>query len=589
MTVILIIEDEASIRQNIAEVLRLENYTVLEAQDGEEGVRLASEYLPDLVICDIMMPKLDGYGVLRHLRSDSHTAILPLIFLTAKSDRMDVRKGMVSGADDYLTKPFTHDDLLGAIRSRLDKQAQLEIHLFRQFALHLVALQESERRSLAQVLNEDLLHLLSALQMQLSIGKTRPSSMIASMLEEVEKITDALIDRVHVLSLELFPTMLEHLGLRPALLWLCEQFTQQTGIQVDWDSAELDINLDLNTRLAVYRVLQEALQNIAIHAQTNHAEVRIEIDEDILHLYIEDQGAGFTVEDALWLEGANGLLMMRERAVSMGGAITIHSSPGEGTRLHLSLPLSRVTTPPQEPHEPVTMPKRLPPTQKSMPQLRSATSQDHIRVLLADKHEITRRGLRVILESQPDIAVVGEVDDGLAVLPLVQQLHPDALVIDLMMPGLSGMDVAREIADHDLQTRVVMLSTQTANAYVAEALRSGASGYVLKDSSGEDLVQAVQQVVAGRRYLSPKLTDQAIDAFASDPYMSEDIPLTKREMEIMYLLVKGHRNAEIADKLSISPRTAETHRANILRKLGLRTQTDLVRYAIQRGLISLEE
>jgi two-component system response regulator NreC len=212
-------------------------------------------------------------------------------------------------------------------------------------------------------------------------------------------------------------------------------------------------------------------------------------------------------------------------------------------------------------------------------------------IVLADDHHVVRQGLRVLLEAQPDFQLVGEAGDGLEAVQLTERLKPDVLVIDLMMPSLNGLEGTRQVSQRSPHTRVVILSMHANEAYVLEALRNGAAGYVLKDSSAADLVHAVREVVAGRRYLSSPLSERAIEAYiqkatdvTSDPYEM----LTNREREVLHLAAEGYTNAEIADQLSISPRTAETHRANLMHKLGLRTHTDLIRYALRRGILPME-
>lgn len=212
-------------------------------------------------------------------------------------------------------------------------------------------------------------------------------------------------------------------------------------------------------------------------------------------------------------------------------------------------------------------------------------------IVLADDHHVVRQGLRALLEAKPDFSVVGEAGDGLQAIHLVEDLQPDILLIDLMMPGLNGLEVARQVGQRVFQTSVIVLSMHANEAYVLEALRSGAAGYVLKGASADELIRAVREVAAGRRYLSSTLSERAIevymqkaDAASLDSYET----LTTREREVLHLAAEGYSNPEIGEKLSISSRTAETHRSNMMRKLGLRSQTDLIRYALQRGLLPLE-
>lgn len=213
-------------------------------------------------------------------------------------------------------------------------------------------------------------------------------------------------------------------------------------------------------------------------------------------------------------------------------------------------------------------------------------------VLLADDHAIVRHGLRALLEAEPELKLVGEAADGLSALRLVEQLRPDILIVDLMMPGLSGLEVTRQARRCSPQTRIIVLSMHANEAYVLEALRYGALGYVLKGSQVTDLVQATREVAAGRRYLSPPLSERAIEVYvqkAEATVLDGYEVLTTRERQVLHLAAEGRTNAEIAARLFISPRTAETHRANLMRKLGLQNHTELIRYAIRRGLITADK
>lgn len=218
--------------------------------------------------------------------------------------------------------------------------------------------------------------------------------------------------------------------------------------------------------------------------------------------------------------------------------------------------------------------------------------QDKIAVVLADDHQLVRQGLKALLEAEPDLKVVGEAGDGLQAIRRVELLSPRVLVLDLMMPGLNGLDVVRQLKKGSPHTKVVILSMYANEAYVLEALSNGASAYVLKDSSSADLVHAVREAAAGRRYLSPPLSDRAIEVYqakARAATLDRYETLTARERAVLHLAAEGHTNAEVATRLGISARTAETHRSNLMHKLDLHTQADLIRYALRRGLVQVED
>jgi len=212
-------------------------------------------------------------------------------------------------------------------------------------------------------------------------------------------------------------------------------------------------------------------------------------------------------------------------------------------------------------------------------------------IVLADDHQVVRQGLRRLLEAERGLTVVGETGDGLGVADLVERMRPDVLVLDLMMPGLSGLDVTHQVVKRSPATRVVVLSMYASDAYVLEALRNGARGYVLKDATAAELVRAIRSVLAGRRYLSPPLSAHTVEAYERKVRSTEvDIyeTLTAREREVLHLAAEGLPASALAERLGISPRTAETHRANVMRKLGLHGRAQLVRYALQRGLLAVQ-
>jgi DNA-binding NarL/FixJ family response regulator len=210
-----------------------------------------------------------------------------------------------------------------------------------------------------------------------------------------------------------------------------------------------------------------------------------------------------------------------------------------------------------------------------------------ITLLLADDHQIVRQGMRALLETEQDFRVIGEAGDGLEAVRLSERLRPDILILDLMLPGLHGLEVIRRARKQAPHTRIVVLSMHANESYVLQALRNGAAAYVLKDCEAAVLITAVRQVAAGYRYLCPPLAARAIEVYIEkhDALADPHEALTPREREVLQLTAEGYTSAQIAARFFLSRRTVETHRANMMRKLGLRTRTDLVRYAMQRGLI----
>jgi len=215
-----------------------------------------------------------------------------------------------------------------------------------------------------------------------------------------------------------------------------------------------------------------------------------------------------------------------------------------------------------------------------------------ISILLAEDHIIVRQGLRALLAAEPDFHIIGETGDGLEAVQMVERLKPDVIILDLEIPSLKGLEATRQIRLHYSRTQVVILSMHAKEAYVLEALQNGASGYVLKGSEAQELITAIRLATQGMRYLSPPLTEHAIEAYLQksqeqnlDPYET----LTDRERQILHMVAEGMSSPEIARRLVISSRTVEVHRSKMMRKLGLKGENDLIRYALRRGIIPMEE
>ncbi len=210
-----------------------------------------------------------------------------------------------------------------------------------------------------------------------------------------------------------------------------------------------------------------------------------------------------------------------------------------------------------------------------------------VRILLADDHAVLRDGVQMVLETQPGFRVVGTADSGAAAVELARALQPDIAVLDVAMPGMNGLQATRAIREAALNTQVIILSTYDGEEYLREALQAGASGYVLKRAAATELVSAIQAVQRGESYLDPALTRTLITDYVRQVERPEtNDALTERELEVLKLVAEGLTNRQIALQLVISIKTVQSHRANLLDKLNLHDRTELVRYAIRRGLIT---
>ncbi len=213
-----------------------------------------------------------------------------------------------------------------------------------------------------------------------------------------------------------------------------------------------------------------------------------------------------------------------------------------------------------------------------------------VRIVLADDHTIMRQGLRLVLERQPDFAVVGEADNGREAIDMVIRENPDVVIMDIAMPLLNGIEATRRINEERLKTAVVILSMHSDEGYILKALRAGARAYLLKDSADADLIQAVRAVCAGKAFFSPAVSKVLADDYlrqirqqgVDDPY---DL-LTVRERELLQLIVELKATKDIAAMLGVSPHTIDTHRSNLMQKLNVHSIAELILYAVRKGVIS---
>lgn len=214
-----------------------------------------------------------------------------------------------------------------------------------------------------------------------------------------------------------------------------------------------------------------------------------------------------------------------------------------------------------------------------------------IRVLLVDDHTILREGVRALLADEPEIVVVGEAGDGQEALEKVELLRPDVVLMDMVMPRMNGLEATGEIRRRYPGTKVLILSMYDDDEYVQQVIQAGASGYLLKGMAADDLILAIREVHAGSSFLNPAVAAKLIQDYVRrvrGDHAEGDEPLTAREREVLKLIAEGNTNQEIADVLCLSRKTVESHRANIMRKLNLHDVTELVKYAIRKGLIRLE-
>ncbi len=212
----------------------------------------------------------------------------------------------------------------------------------------------------------------------------------------------------------------------------------------------------------------------------------------------------------------------------------------------------------------------------------------HVKIIIADDHRLVRQGIRSLLEDQPGYEVIGEANDGEEALKLIETLSPDVILMDVMMPNLNGIETAKIIKQRGFQVKIILLSMHANASYAVRGLQNGALAYVLKDSDFNEILQAIEHALENKRYLSEAIADEVFEILLhadSEKDSSLDM-LSAREREVLQLIVEGNTNAAIAQKLTLSVRTVESHRLNLMKKLRINSHAALVRFAIQQGLIS---
>lgn len=209
-----------------------------------------------------------------------------------------------------------------------------------------------------------------------------------------------------------------------------------------------------------------------------------------------------------------------------------------------------------------------------------------IRILLAEDHELVRAGLRLLIDREPDMEIVGEAANGVEAGELAARLHPDLVVIDLSMPQMNGLELMVYLRRHEPPPRLLVLTANEDVAYLRQVLHLGGAGYVLKRSAAEDLIHAIRAVTGGERYLPPQLVKQLVDVLAAAPALSSPLTanaLSEREQAVLQMIAAGHTNKEVAARLDVSMKTVETYKARAMQKLQLRGRSDIVRYSVSQG------
>jgi signal transduction histidine kinase len=369
---ILIVDDTPANLGVIVDYLEQYGFGIMIARSGESALQKVHYSPPDLILLDVLMPNMDGFEICQRLKANEATKDIPVIFMTSLTGSEDKVKGFEVGAIDYVTKPLHQEEVLARITTHLrlrdltlslqEKNRQLELssrtereRLFeavnqqreqlRALANRLTEIQEAERKQLARDLHDQLGQILTAISINLTaINDELPpecASRVSERLAEASALTAQTLEQVRELSLNLRPPMLDDLGLTPTLRWYVKQYANRLTIETKFEALGLEERLSPELETALYRVVQEALTNVAKHAQASRVQLRLERKGGTIVACIEDNGQGFDVAKVIGRKGAvngMGLLGMRERITLLGGRLNIRSRPGHGTQLLVEVP-----------------------------------------------------------------------------------------------------------------------------------------------------------------------------------------------------------------------------------------------------------
>jgi signal transduction histidine kinase len=361
---LLVVDDNPVVLLGFSELLRSAGFEVFEARSGTEGLQQARRHRPDLVLLDVMLPDVSGVDLCRQLKTDPQLKPLFVVLLSSiHTSSKSQASGLDAGADGYIARPMENRELLARVQSLLRiqqaeaalraAQDELEERVeertaalaeanagLRAMSLRLVEVQESERRFLAHELHDQFGQILTGLKMTLDQAVPVAGEPLHGRLAEAVELVNALVTQVRHLSLELRPQLLDDLGLVVALDSHFRRYTQQTSIRVNFLHTPMPSRLPAMLETAIFRIVQEALTNVARYARVNEVIVRLWVDSQCAGVQVEDKGAGFAAETVLAAHASTGLTGMRERAELLSGEFTLESKVGQGTRLTVELPLA---------------------------------------------------------------------------------------------------------------------------------------------------------------------------------------------------------------------------------------------------------
>ncbi len=442
--------------------------------------------------------------------------------------------------------------------------------------------QEEERRRVAYELHDGLAQVASSTHQQLQTyaslyypDDTHASSKLDAILVSAQRV----VKEARQVIAGMRPTLLDDFGLASALRMEIENL-RENGWDIVYEESSMVYRMSPTIETTFYRVAQEALTNVRNHANTTRVRVVLRCDEHIVHFEVQDWGDGFVIDQNTVGAGQEsgyhiGLAGMEERIHLINGEFRIFSEPGKGTLVIAEAPQILADEPENE-------------EQGGLAISPSQPTGHRTRLVIADDHDLSRAGVRSMLEGEHGLELVGEATNGREALELCQRLHPHLALLDVRMPEMDGLQATRAIKQTCPETSVIIVTMHENVEYLIAAMRAGAAGYLLKDTSRREFLSAVWQVVRGESFLNTDLTRRMLinmQTEATQPKATLEEPLTPREQEVLQLLAQGQTNRQIAANLIISPLTVKVHVQRIIAKLGVSDRTHAAVRAMEVGLL----
>jgi signal transduction histidine kinase len=501
---ILVADDNADMLAYLRRLLG-ERYEVKTAMNGEEALFVAVQNPPDLILADVMMPKLNGFGLLRAIRDHEKTKVIPVILLSARAGEESKVEGLEAGADDYLIKPFSARELLARIegnlklarfrkeseealrksRDELERNVQERTMMLRALTAKLTLAEQWERQRIAKILHDHLQQLLVGARFNAEVLSAQIGVDYKELTENILHLITQSIQTSRSLTAELSPPVLQQ-GLSAAVGWLARWMKEKHGLAVELQTDPCFDPPREDTTVLLFQSIRELLFNVVKHANVKSARLEMACDEqNHLHVTVSDQGKGFHPA-LVWKteETGFGLFSINERLNLMGGSLHIESSPGKGASFLMIVPLESREKPDEDIR--VIMAE----VQKDK------TPGDKIRILLADDHTVVRQGLSTMLNLHSDFQVIAEAVDGKEAVEKAREFQPDVILMDISMPKMNGIEATRIISSELPHIRIIGLSMHDKQDQADRMIEAGASAYCTKHGSTDLLLSAIRTATA---------------------------------------------------------------------------------------------